>query len=236
MNKGKITFGTMPIGNIEDCTYNLIKNIKEADLIVVENIYFIESIIKYYNISIIAKIIDIQSLKNKEDWKTIDDEVFNNILIGKNVLCLSDEGSAIIEDPFCQMRDLAILTETKYCILPGPSSITSAISYAKFYDGGPFLFYGMLFYNKNKNKIYKDLKNNKYPSIIFYHKEIQDLFLNEIKDFIDLNKEVSLMSNLTTEYELIKNGSFLEIVKFLEKNTVSQPILIISGQKEKDDI
>lgn len=228
MSDKSLIFGTMPIGNLEDCTYNLIKNIEAADLIAVESERVIYKLISHYKLSVNAEII---SMSPENLLKKAYDTIIEYIVLGKKVLCLSDEGSSIITDPFNFLRRLADSLKINYKVLPGPSSLISAISYSKFYEGDSFSFYGMVFYDPDKNNIYKEIASNRYPSIIFYHHEIQEQFFNELKQYINGNKIVTLASNLTSSEEIILEGELDEIINFVNNNYVKQPTLVISGSK-----
>lgn len=242
MSDAKLIFGTMPIGNFDDSTYSLINHIAKADIIAVENNETIKQLIEYYRLSIAGQIISISPrsfmqngiTNNKsgliESFDKINNEILEHISLGKTVLCLSDEGSAIVVDPFDKIRQLAISSNIKYKILPGPSAVIDSVSYSKLYDGTSFSFYGMLFYNKNKINIYDAIKDSDYPSILFYHHEIQDIFLKELSHFVGLERSVTLLSNLTTEKELIIDGTISDIIDFVSKNDVKQPTLVVAGK------
>ena len=243
MNDAKLIFGTMPIGNLDDLTYRLIDHIKNVDLIAVENDKTVKRIIDYYKLSISGKIISISprhfmenGITNNrnglvESQKKVNDEILEHISSNKTVLCLSDEGSAIVVDPFNAIKSLAISNNIKYKILPGPSAIIDSISYSKLYAGSSFSFYGMIFYNKNKINIYKKINDSEYPSILFYHQEIQYIFLKELKHFLGSDRQITLLSNLTTDSELIIDGTIDDIIDFVGKNNVGQPTLIIAGNE-----
>jgi 16S rRNA (cytidine1402-2'-O)-methyltransferase len=245
VSDAKLIFGTMPIGNLDDSTYRLIDYIKNVDLIAAENEEVVRDIINHYNLSVNGKIISIspkQFMQNgitnnrtglSESREQIHNKILEHVFLNKTVLCLSDEGSAIVVDPFDAIRQFAISRNIKYKILPGPSAIIDSISYSKLYNGISFSFYGMLFYNKNKTSIYETIKNSDHPSVLFYHHEIQDIFFKELKHFIGSDREVTLLSNLTTGKELIVDGTIDDIIGFLGKNDVRQPTLVVSGKVDK---
>lgn len=242
MNSAKLIFGTMPIGNLDDSTYRLIDHIKNVDLIAVENDEAINNIINHYGLSIIGKVVSISPKEFMQDGITnnrtglvesrekIHNQIMEHISLNKTVLCLSDEGSAIVVDPFNEIRQLAISKGIPYGVLPGPSSVIESISYSKLYDGSGFSFYGMLFYNPNKLEIYKNIKESKQPSVIFYHHEIQGIFFKELSHFVGDDRQATLISNLTTPQEFILDGTISDIMEFVLNNDVRQPTLVIGGK------
>lgn len=244
MSNAKLIFGTMPIGNFDDSTYSLINHIAKADIIAVENDETINELIDYYQLSISGQIISISPRSFMQNGVTsdktglsnsldkINNEILEHISLSKTVLCLSDEGSAIVVDPFDNIRQMAISKGIKYKILPGPSAVIDSLSYSKLYDGKSFAFYGMLFYNEDKKHTYKIIKDSAYPSVVFYHHEIQDIFLKELIHFVGEDRRVTLLSNLTTHDELIFDGTLNETLGFVLKNDVKQPTLVISGKVE----
>lgn len=244
MSDAQLIFGTMPIGNLDDSTHRLLDHISNVDLIAVENDEAVKSIIDYHKLSIRGDIISISPKEFMENGITnnrnglvesrekIHNKILESISSNKTVLCLSDEGSAIVVDPFNTIRELAILNNIKYKVLPGPSAVIDSLSYSRLYDGTSFSFYGMLFYNKNKISVYSMIKDSDYPSILFYHHEIQDIFLKELSHFVGSERKVTLLSNLTTDRELVVDGTISDIIEFVRKNDVRQPTLVIAG-KEK---
>ena len=241
MSDSKLIFGTMPIGDLDDSTYSLINHIKNADLIAVENEEVVKDIINYYKLSINGKIISLSPEKFIKNGQTntteiikslekIHDEILEHISLNKTVLCLSEEGSAIMVDPFDTIRQLAILHNIKYKVLPGPSAIIHSLSYSKLYNGVSFSFYGMAFYNKNKTWIYQKIKDSQEPSVLFYHHEIQDSFFKELKKNVGADRKATLLSNLTKDRELIIDGTIEDIANFVEKNDVRKPTLVIAGK------
>jgi 16S rRNA C1402 (ribose-2'-O) methylase RsmI len=245
VNNPKLVFGTMPIGNLDDLTYNLANHIKKAEILAVENEKTIKEIIDRYELNFSGEIISFSpkdfmtngithDLKGLKDMvEKIPDEVIKYVFLNKNVLCLSDEGSAIVQDPFDTTRQLAISKGIKYKILPGPSSIIDSLCYSRLYYGQSFSFYGMVFYDKNKKYIYENIKNSQYPSVIFYHHEIQDIFFKELLYHLGAEREITLLSNLTTENEFMMEGKLSNIMDFVLKNTIVQPTLVISGKSIK---
>jgi 16S rRNA (cytidine1402-2'-O)-methyltransferase len=242
VNDAKLIFGTMPIGDPDDSTYNLIQHINSVDVIAVENEEKIKELLDHYQISTSAKIVSI-SPKNFMDsglvsdkpglnnsLKSVHDDVFMCLDLNQRVLCLSDEGSAIVTDPFIYMRQLAIAKGIRYKVLPGPSAVIAAISYSKLYTGSSFSFYGMLYFDPNKEHIYENIKTNKHTSVVFYHHEIQDEFLSELLSHVGSERKVTLVSNVTSKDEVVTDGTLSDIIDFVSKNDIRQPTLVISGK------
>lgn len=245
MSDAKLIFGTMPIGNLDDATYNLINYIKKSDVIAVENEEFINKLIDHYQISTEAEIISISPKNFMQDGlvenksglsnslKIVVDQILSHIASGKVVLCVSDEGSPIVTDPFIYLRQLAIAAGIKYDVLPGPSAIIAAISHSKLYAGKSFSFYGMVFYDPDKEYIYDSIKESRYSSVLFYHHEIQEKFLKELIDRIGPDRKATLTSDLTSKDQKVLDGTLSDILEFVLKNDVRQPTLVIAGKGKK---
>jgi len=238
VNKGELIFGTMPIGNVRDTTHSLIDSIKSADVIAVENKKPIVEIINHYGISTDAEIVSMfpsDFIGNRDNDISVSlktfaraEQILDLLSKGKKVLCVSDEGSAIVTDPF-GMKDFIVDAGYEVKILPGPSAIISALSYSKGYDGGSFSFHGMLFYDPNKSKKYQMIERSAYPSVIFYHHEIQEPFLKELADALGTERKATLLSSLTTKDEIIFTGSIGKIIDFVSKNDIQIPTIVVSG-------
>jgi 16S rRNA (cytidine1402-2'-O)-methyltransferase len=246
MANEKIIFLTSPIGDLGDTSYNLINYIKIADVLVVETLEKAKVLFEYYNLDVKADIIAINPVaffEEKDDvvrqnlennfLSDLKNQIMNYISEGKLVVCMSDSGSAIIQDPFNEIKNEVILKEIPYKITAGPSSIISSLEHSNLYGGESFMFFGMVYYDKNKDLIYKQITESSIVSVLFYHVEIKDAFFEELKNALGSERKVTLVSNVTSEeHQVIKEGTLIEIIDFTNQVICGEPTLIISGAQQ----
>ena len=138
-----------PIGNMMDITLNAIEILKLSDLILCEDT------------RVSKKILEKHSIKNKEIFayhkfnekksltkiiKSLDNQKIVSIISDAGTPCISDPGSILINE--CINKKIDIFS------IPGPSSVTSAVSISGFSD--KFIFYG--FFPEKIKDIKKDME------------------------------------------------------------------------------
>ena len=138
-----------PIGNMMDITLNAIEILKLSDLILCEDT------------RVSKKILEKHSIKNKEIFayhkfnekksltkiiKSLDNKKIVSIISDAGTPCISDPGSILINE--CINKKIDIFS------IPGPSSVTSAVSISGFSD--KFIFYG--FFPEKIKDIKKDME------------------------------------------------------------------------------
>ena len=241
MNNANLIFATMPIGNIDDASFNLINCLKKTEVLVVENDHIIDNIKKNYDIQLNIPIISLKSatflnngkfdsnINHRKRLYRLTDLVIFYLKQNKLVTCISDEGSPLIVDPFMYIRDVAIVKNIKYKVLSGPSAIISSISNSKLYNGECFAFYGFIYYSNIKKELYKKIKENKYVSVIFCTEAIKKDTIDELIFYLGSDRNATILSNLTGENEFVFDGNLKEIREFLVKNNLELFTLVISG-------
>jgi 16S rRNA (cytidine1402-2'-O)-methyltransferase len=211
---GKLTVGTMPIGNYMDCTLNLIESFKTNDIIVVESAWWIEHIFEKLNLDLMHKVVEIERLdKYKNDF--LIDELKN----GKNILLVSDDGSTSICDPGMIILKNKYFSQNDYSVLPGPSAITSSFDYAinnGIYTDNEFHFYGFI----TDESILK-IKDRPYEIAIFFLRSFENFdylsIFNKLSDNLG-NRNVTMCIDLTTKYEKIFKGKLFDAYDELSKH------------------
>ncbi len=138
-----------PIGNLMDITLNAIEILKISDLILCEDTRVSKKLLDRYNIKN-KRLLAYHKFNEK---KTLSRTI--QLLVNKKIVSIvSDAGTPCISDPGNILINECIKNQINIFSIPGPSSVTSAVSISGFSDR--FVFYGF-FPEKNKN-IKKDLE------------------------------------------------------------------------------
>ena len=121
-NSGKLLVISTPIGNLEDISFRAIECLKQVDLIACENTRHSSILLNKYEIS--TKRISIH--KFNEASRT--ESVLKILSSGKNIAYISDAGTPLISDPGARLVNHVAQANYKIEIIPGPSSLTSALA------------------------------------------------------------------------------------------------------------
>jgi 16S rRNA (cytidine1402-2'-O)-methyltransferase len=194
-----IVFGSRDIGNILDNSLSLILHIVNADIIVVENINKFQTLLNNLKIKTNAEILDINY--NDDNIQKINKYILDSYK-NKKILYLSDQGSSVTCDPGFRSSNLLNKNNIEYYVMPGASSIMTAINYLNFIGQQNFYFGGML------------VKGTEVTGIGQPHVLIDD---EEIKHIFDTIKHLSGPSLLFTIGELFKE-TIDKVISFFGKD------------------
>ena len=130
-----------PIGNLDDITLRAIDILKKSHYILCEDTRNSKILLKKYQIK--SKLISNHKFNEKKNLTKILD-LFKK---GAIISLISDAGTPSISDPGKILVNECIENEINVIPLPGPSSVTSAVSISGFSEK----FFFMVFFQKNKN-------------------------------------------------------------------------------------
>ena len=149
-----------PIGNLQDITLRALDTLRRSDYILCEDTRVSQILLEKYKIK--SKLISNHKFNEKKNLFN----VLNLLKKGSIISLISDAGTPSISDPGTILVQECIKNNLEIIPIPGPSSVSSAVSISGFAE--KFLFYGF-FPEKNKILI-EDLKDlsNLRCSIVFF--------------------------------------------------------------------
>ena len=159
LKKGLYLVST-PIGNLEDITYRAVDILRKSDYILCEDTRNSKILLKKYDIK--CKLISNHKFNEKKNLSRII-ELLNNRSI---ISLISDAGTPSISDPGAVLVNECIKHNINIIPIPGPSSVTMAVTMSGFSD--KFFFYG--FFPEKKKLLINDLENlsKLNSSIVFF--------------------------------------------------------------------
>ena len=124
-----------PIGNLEDITLRALRILKEADLIAAEDTRHTRKLLTHFGIATPT----ISYYKEKERQRSAD--IIMKLHDGQNIALVSDAGTPGISDPGSILVQQALTANIKVEPIPGPSSLTAALSVSGIQENS-FVFLG----------------------------------------------------------------------------------------------
>ncbi len=212
---GTIYIVATPIGNLDDITLRALKVLKEVSLVLCEDTRVTRKLLDHFDIKVDTLSYHQQSNLNRKQ------EILNMLIQGKNIALVTDAGTPGISDPGNELIDFLLTQdqELKTIPIPGPSSITSALSVSGMRTG-TFVFIG--FWPKKKTKkLLKmlDCLPAQAGPVVFFDSPFRILKTIDllIKEFGE-NKRIYLGQELTKLHERSLRGSISEVKqKLLEE-------------------
>ena len=212
-----------PIGNLGDITIRAIEILKNSDYILCEDTRVSKKLFDKYEIK--SKLISYHKFNEKKNLNKII-----NLLVNKKIISLiSDAGTPTISDPGNLLINECVKKNIDIIPLPGPSSVSSAISISGFSE--KFFFYG--FFPEKKKKLLEDLNilTNLDCSLVFF---ISPKKINKIIPFLKekfIGREIVICREISKYYEEFIRSEISDLGK-LDINIKGEITLVISEKKK----
>ncbi len=134
-----------PIGNLDDLSIRQAKVLTQSDIILAEDTrtcgHLLQKIKELFGYEKKSSLRLISYYKEKEFEKL--PEIINLIEEGKTISLISESGMPLISDPGYLLVKTLIKKNLPFCVIPGPSALTTALVYSGF-PVNQFLFLGFL--------------------------------------------------------------------------------------------
>ena len=215
-----------PIGNLSDITIRALEVLKISDYVLCEDTRVSRKLLDKFKIK--ANLIS----NHKFNEKKILNKIINLLEEGKIISLISDAGTPCISDPGgiivreCIKKDIQIFS------IPGPSSVTAAVSMSGFTDR--HFFYGF-FPEKNKaiNKDFKILAEID-SSIVFFISAKKFVKIIPILKKFFLDRKILICKEITKLYEEYIRFDVSELDNF-KGNLRGEITLVLSEQKGQNN-
>jgi 16S rRNA (cytidine1402-2'-O)-methyltransferase len=110
-----------PIGNLEDVTLRVLRELREADVVLAEDTRHTRRLLERHGIS--AKLLSYH--EHNEAKRTA--ELLPRLQAGERVALVSDAGLPAISDPGARLVTAALAAGVPVTVLPGPSAVETAL-------------------------------------------------------------------------------------------------------------
>ena len=225
LKKGLYIVST-PIGNLEDITLRAIKVLKLSDIILCEDTRRTSKLLQ--NLKINKPLISYHKFNEKKNIP----KIIRHLNEGKILSLVSDAGTPLLSDPGKLLVKECILKNIDVIPIPGPSSITAAMSIASFDD--KFIFYGFLPKKEKElgatlNKLSKiDL------SLIFFVPSIKiNFYIKFFKKYFE-DREILIAREITKIHETFYRSTIQDL-KLFTTNLKGELTVVLSKKNIKKE-
>ena len=225
LKKGLYIVST-PIGNLEDITLRAIEILKTSDFILCEDTRHSSKLLNKFNIK--SSLIPYHKFNEK---KSII-KIIQYLNQGKILSLISDAGTPVLSDPGNILINECIKNKHQIFTVPGPSSISAAVSLSGF--GDKFLFYGFLPNTENElNKSLKKLDIEGF-SLVFFVPAIKiNFYLKHFKRYFS-GRNIFIAREMTKKYETYYRQCVDDLIFF--KTQLKGELTIVISKKIKKEL
>ncbi len=217
---GTLFVVSSPIGNLKDITFRAIEVLKSVDLILAEDTRVTKKLLTHYEID--KPILSYN--QHSSELKKL--EIMGKLVNNQNLALLTDAGTPGISDPGNELISFLVThsPEIKVVPIPGPSSLTAALSVCGF-DVSKFLFLGFL-PKKGLIRVMKTIAESPTP-VVFFESPYRILkTLNLLESEVG-DREIFIGRELTKIYETHYRGRIPEVRSQLTADKVKGEIVCI---------
>ncbi len=182
-----------PIGNLGDITLRAIELLKKSDFILCEDTRVSRKLLDKFEIK--TKLISNHKFNEAKNLSKIIDLLKENKILS----LISDAGTPTISDPGSILVNECLKQNIRIFPLPGPSSVTAAVSASGFDE--KYLFYG--FFPEKEKKIKDDLvklSNQNFCVVFFVSAKKINKIIPHLKNYFK-HRKILICREISKYYE-----------------------------------
>ena len=213
-----------PIGNLGDITLRALKLLEDADLIAAEDTRHSGILLKHYKIDKPF----VSYHQHNEAMRTA--QLIERLAAGEKVALITDAGTPGLSDPGARLIRECIKRGLPYTIIPGPSSILTALVGSGFSMEG-FFFGGFLPVKSGRRERQLRAASEREETTIFF--ESPHRLTKTLKACIDImpDRQLCVARELTKKFEEFWRGTASELLThYTAHPPKGEIVLLISGR------
>ena len=230
--KGCLSIVATPIGNLDDISARAIHTLKQADLIIAENIHHSKKLLKNFNINTQVW------TYNDHNGASIADKIIQRLLSDDSVALISDAGTPLIADPGYRLVKLAHEHDIRVQPLPGPCALIAALC-ASGLPSDKFMFTGF-FPGKQVARIKAIDKMQSFPHtwIAYESPHRISATLQDIQQILGPHRKMMLAREMTKCFETLIIDEVCNIISFIDNDPDQRKgefVIVIHGREKKEN-
>ena len=215
----------VPIGDPQDITLRAIECIKDADLVVCEELKPARVLLKRLNVE--KELCQI----NEHNEETGPDLVMPDLIDGKKVVLISDCGTPLFADPGRTLVARSLARGIKVHPVPGASSLTAALSVSGL-ELKQFFYAGFLPREPSeRQKEIERLTQHKSAVVLYDTPYRLTSLLTDLANIWPDSRPVVLCLALTQATERVLRGTAKEVLNTVKKDQIKDEFVLILGSK-----
>jgi 16S rRNA (cytidine1402-2'-O)-methyltransferase len=212
-----------PIGNLGDITLRALEVLKSVDLVAAEDTRHSGLLMKHFGI----KKPFTSYHEHNEAKRTA--ELVERLARGENIALITDAGTPGLSDPGLRLVRECIQRELSFSIIPGPSSILTALVGSGF-STAKFSFRGFLPVKTGRRERELRAAAESDETIIFFESPYR--LIKTLAACIDVmpDRQLCIARELTKKFEEFRRGTAGELLAHYEaRPPKGEIVLVISG-------
>jgi 16S rRNA (cytidine1402-2'-O)-methyltransferase len=213
-----------PIGNLGDITLRALEILKDVDLVAAEDTRHSGILLKHYQIK--KRLISYH--EHNEAMRTA--QLIERLAAGEKIALITDAGTPGLSDPGARLIRECIKRELPFTIIPGPSSITTALVGSGF-SAEKFFVGGFLPVKSGQREHELRAAAAREETSIYFESPYR--LTKTLKACVDVmpDRQLCVARELTKKFEEFRRGSAAELLAHYEaRPPKGEIVFIISGR------
>jgi 16S rRNA (cytidine1402-2'-O)-methyltransferase len=216
-----------PIGNLEDVTLRVLRELAEAELVLCEDTRHTRRLLDRHGIR--ARLRSYH--EHNEAARTA--EVLPRLLAGERIALVSDAGLPGISDPGARLVGAALEAGVAVTVLPGPSAVETALV-ASGFGGERYQFVGFLPRGEQAlRRIWEELSRWPWPAVAFESPRRLPASLRSLAA-VDPDRLVVVCRELTKRHEQVRRASARELAAEFVDPVKGEITLVLGPGRERE--
>lgn len=211
-----------PIGNLEDISERAKNVLKSVSCVACEDTRHSQKLLK----SIESNVQTVSFHAHSRQDKLL--QLIESLSRGKDIALISDAGTPGISDPGGVLVEMAHREGIKVVPIPGPSSVTAALS-ASGFPADQFIFLGFWPKKKGRQTLLKTLIKEEKTVVFFESPQRIKKTLTDLAQVLGSDRKVCLCRELTKKFEDIHVGPLSEFING-EVRDQGEFVVVIRGR------
>jgi len=217
-----------PIGNLEDVTLRVLRELREADLVLCEDTRQTRKLLDRHGIE--ARTLSYH--EHNEAARVA--ELLPRLEAGERIALVSDAGLPAINDPGARLVRAALEAGLPVTVLPGPSAVETALVSSGL-AGDRYQFLGYLPRSeKAREALWRELSRWPHPAVAFESPKRLPATLASLATF-DPERELAVCRELSKRFEEVARGSARELDARFEQAPKGEITLVIGPAAAESD-
>jgi 16S rRNA (cytidine1402-2'-O)-methyltransferase len=211
-----------PIGNLLDTTLRALDVLKSVDVIAAEDTRHSGILLKHFEI----KKPLISYHEHNEAMRTA--QLSERLAAGENIALITDAGTPGLSDPGARLIRECIRRKLPFTIIPGPSSILTALVGSGFATGN-FCFRGFLPAKSGRRERELIATSDRDETTLFFESPYR--LTKTLKACIDImpDRHLCVARELTKKFEEFRRGTARELLAHYEAHAPKGEIVLLIG-------
>lgn len=220
---GTLNIVTTPIGNYSDITLRALRTLSESDYIVCEEYKEASRLLRFFEIRK-----DLKSL-NEHNESEESDEIFLDLIQGKNISLISDCGTPLFSDPGIILLRKCIDANINLEFISGANSVIASVVLSGF-DISRFYYIGFLSPKADIRK--SELNKLKYLDKVLVLMDAPYRLKALLKDIDEVfeSRRIAVAFDISMKNERIFRGTASEILNEIGEDNLKGEYIIITDK------